>query len=70
MATDEDAKKKARLERFAPAAKTDALEEDKRKARAIRFVSQQNFPYIFHWKIIYVLNALSSPHLKMLDVQN
>lgn len=34
--TDEDAKKKARLTRFAPPGKTDPVEEDKRKARALR----------------------------------
>lgn len=34
--TDEDAKKKARLARFAPPAKADPVEEDKRKARALR----------------------------------
>lgn len=34
--TDEDAKKKARLARFAPLTKVDPAEEDKRKARAIR----------------------------------
>lgn len=38
-ATEEEAKKKARLERFAPASKVDAVEEDKRKARAARSVS-------------------------------
>ncbi|GMI71356.1 modifier of snc1, 11 [Hibiscus trionum] len=36
-ATDEDAKKKARLARFAPYSKPDSVEEEKRKARAIRF---------------------------------
>ncbi|XP_027350313.1 protein MODIFIER OF SNC1 11 isoform X1 [Abrus precatorius] len=36
-ASDEEAKKKARLARFAPVSKTDPLEEDKRKARALRF---------------------------------
>ncbi|XVE76272.1 hypothetical protein DITRI_Ditri12bG0158800 [Diplodiscus trichospermus] len=36
-ATDEEAKKKARLARFAPYSKTDTVEEEKRKARAIRF---------------------------------
>lgn len=35
---DEEAKKKARLARFAPVSKTDPLEEDKRKARALRWV--------------------------------
>lgn len=35
--TDEEAKKKARLARFAPAPKTDSLEEEKRKARMIRY---------------------------------
>lgn len=35
-AADEDPKKKARLARFAPVTKTDPLEEDKRKARALR----------------------------------
>lgn len=33
---DEEAKKKARLERFAPNSKIDSTEEEKRKARAIR----------------------------------
>ncbi|KAM4078136.1 hypothetical protein ACB094_09G014300 [Castanea mollissima] len=37
VATDEDAKKKARLAKFAPVSKTDPLEEEKRKARMIRF---------------------------------
>jgi len=37
-AADEEAKKKARLARFAPASKVDPLEEDKRKARALRWV--------------------------------
>ncbi|XP_039068005.1 protein MODIFIER OF SNC1 11-like isoform X2 [Hibiscus syriacus] len=36
-ATDEDAKKKGRLARFAPYSKPDSVEEEKRKARAIRF---------------------------------
>ena len=40
---DEDAKKKARLARFAPNAKpdakTDPQEEEKRKARALRYVA-------------------------------
>ncbi|KAL4283110.1 hypothetical protein GQ457_16G023130 [Hibiscus cannabinus] len=36
-ATDEDAKKKARLAKFAPYSKPDSVEEEKRKARAIRF---------------------------------
>ncbi|XP_062117080.1 protein MODIFIER OF SNC1 11 [Humulus lupulus] len=36
---DEEAKKKARLARFAPASKTDLIEDDKRKARALRFSS-------------------------------
>ncbi|PPD74498.1 hypothetical protein GOBAR_DD28574 [Gossypium barbadense] len=35
-ATDEDAKKKARLARFAPYSKPDSVEEEKRKLRAIR----------------------------------
>ncbi|XVF07997.1 hypothetical protein REPUB_Repub06bG0187200 [Reevesia pubescens] len=35
--TDEDAKKKARRARFAPYSKPDSVEEEKRKARAIRF---------------------------------
>ena len=38
IAADEEAKKKARLARFAPYSKTDAVEEEKRKARAIRYV--------------------------------
>lgn len=37
-AADEEAKKKARLARFAPVSKTDPLEEDKRKARALRCI--------------------------------
>ncbi|KAK5804315.1 hypothetical protein PVK06_031964 [Gossypium arboreum] len=37
-ATDEDAKKKARLARFAPYSKPDSVEEEKRKLRAIRSV--------------------------------
>ncbi|CAN1304511.1 Protein MODIFIER OF SNC1 11 [Linum perenne] len=37
--TDNEAKKKARLERFGSLPKPDAVEEDKRKARALRFVS-------------------------------
>ncbi|KAJ6742614.1 PROTEIN MODIFIER OF SNC1 11 [Salix viminalis] len=36
-ATDVEVKKKARVERFAVAPKIDALEENKRKARALRF---------------------------------
>ena len=32
MASDEEAKKKARLARFAPVSKSDTLEEDKQKA--------------------------------------
>ncbi|KAG6744067.1 hypothetical protein POTOM_052776 [Populus tomentosa] len=36
-ASDEEAKKKSRVERFTPAAKSNTLEEDKRKARALRF---------------------------------
>lgn len=39
--SDDEAKKKARLARFAPGSKTDPLEEDKRKARAIRFSQNQ-----------------------------
>ncbi|XWS66960.1 hypothetical protein CRYUN_Cryun05aG0245000 [Craigia yunnanensis] len=38
-ATDEGAKKKARGARFAPHSKTDTVEEEKRKARSIRFSS-------------------------------
>ncbi|POO02468.1 Protein MODIFIER OF SNC1 [Trema orientale] len=37
VASDEAAKKKARLARFAPVPKTDTLEDEKRKARALRF---------------------------------
>lgn len=37
-AGDEEEKKKARLARFAPYSKPDSLEEDKRKARALRYV--------------------------------
>lgn len=37
LVTDEEAKKKARLAKFGSGSKTDAHEEDKRKARAIRF---------------------------------
>ncbi|XP_054824423.1 protein MODIFIER OF SNC1 11-like isoform X2 [Prosopis cineraria] len=36
-AADDEAKKKARLAKFAPVSKIDPLEEEKRKARAIRF---------------------------------
>lgn len=36
---DEEAKKKARLARFSPVSKIDPLEEDKRKARALRYIS-------------------------------
>lgn len=36
---DEEAKKKARLARFAPVSKTDTVEEEKRKARTIRSIS-------------------------------
>lgn len=36
---EEAKKKKARLARFAPGSKADPLEEDKRKARAIRLVN-------------------------------
>ena len=43
VAGDENAKKKARLARFAPISKTDnktdPMEEEKRKARALRYVS-------------------------------
>lgn len=38
-ASEEEAKKKARLARFAPAPKIDPAEDDKRKARALRFAS-------------------------------
>ena len=38
-AADEEAKKKARLARFAPVSKIDPAEEDKRKARALRCIS-------------------------------
>ena len=41
VATDEDAKKKARLAKFASVSKTDPLEEEKRKARTIRVSLQQ-----------------------------
>ncbi|XP_038998722.1 protein MODIFIER OF SNC1 11-like [Hibiscus syriacus] len=41
-ATDEDAKKKAPLARFAPYSKPDSVEEVKRKARAIRFSNPSN----------------------------
>lgn len=37
-AADEEAKKKARLARFAQDSKPDTVEEEKRKARAIRYV--------------------------------
>ncbi|XP_039021514.1 protein MODIFIER OF SNC1 11-like isoform X2 [Hibiscus syriacus] len=37
MAADEEAKKKARFARFAPKSKLDNVEEEKRKARALRF---------------------------------
>lgn len=37
-ASDEEVKKKARLARFAPYSKPDSVEEDKRKARALRYV--------------------------------
>lgn len=40
---DEEGKKKARLARFAPDSKPDPVEEEKRKARAIRFVSFLQF---------------------------
>ena len=36
VASEEEVKKKARLARFAHAAKMDPLEDDKRKARALR----------------------------------
>lgn len=39
----EEAKKKARLARFAPGSKADPLEEDKRKARAIRLVKYLHY---------------------------
>ncbi|XP_015899547.3 protein MODIFIER OF SNC1 11 [Ziziphus jujuba] len=42
VASDEDVKKKARLARFASVSKTDPLEEEKRKARAIRFLNTQS----------------------------
>lgn len=38
-AADEEAKKKARFERFAPNSKLDTSEEEKRKARAIRYLA-------------------------------
>lgn len=37
--TEEDAKKKARLARFGKDTKVDSAEEDKRKARALRYFS-------------------------------
>lgn len=45
---DEDAKKKARLARFASGSKTDPAEEDKRKARALRCVSFHNLFLLFN----------------------
>ncbi|GMN39053.1 hypothetical protein TIFTF001_008281 [Ficus carica] len=39
VASEQEAKKKARLARFAPAPKIDPAEDDKRKARALRFAS-------------------------------
>lgn len=50
---EEEAKKKARLARFAPASKADPLEEDKRKARALRcvhvtFLILTNTPFPCH----------------------
>ncbi|CAN1775624.1 Protein MODIFIER OF SNC1 11 [Linum perenne] len=43
--TDVEAKKKARLERFGSIPKPDAAEEDKKKARALRFVCKTFFNF-------------------------
>ena len=62
VATDEDAKKKARLAKFASVSKTDPLEEEKRKARTIRFVSRPTvnchplFPFIDIYMFLIVYN--------------
>lgn len=41
---DEDAKKKARLERFGQSTNVDKGEEEKRKARALRFAETSSGP--------------------------
>ncbi|XP_065856093.1 protein MODIFIER OF SNC1 11 isoform X2 [Euphorbia lathyris] len=42
VSADEDAKKKARVQRFAPSSKTDVVEESKKKARELRFSQPSN----------------------------
>ncbi|KAL6965636.1 hypothetical protein U1Q18_036692 [Sarracenia purpurea var. burkii] len=44
---DEELKKKARLDRFAAVPKTDSQEEEKKKARALRSASMQQYWLLF-----------------------